>query len=427
MCPELRESGSSSVPSVRDLDLAPGDRVLVRVDYNVTFHEDGRGISDDTRISESLPTIEYLLERRCRVILCSHIGRPRGRRDDRYGLAPVAARLSDILSPSRAVSLAPDCVGPDVESMVARMAPGDVLMLENLRFHAGEEKNDADFAASLAKLADFYVNDGFGVAHRRHASTSGVAEFLPAASGLLMERELNTLSRVIDRPESPYAVVVGGAKVSDKIHVIERMAGIADMFLIGGGMATAFLSAAGAPIDDSILDATEVSLARRILEDSKSGAFELALPLDVIAAAEFERDSDAVTVMTDSIPPGYMVMDIGPRTVEAYAEKLSQALTVVWNGPMGVFEWPEFSNGTRGIARAIADLDRAYTVIGGGSTADAVNSMNLRERFSHVSTGGGATLDYLEGKTLPAIAALSKGSEPATPTGAGREPTGIRS
>ena len=427
MRPELRESGSSSVPSVRDLDLAPGDRVLVRVDYNVTFHEDGRSISDDTRISESLPTIEYLLERRCRVILCSHIGRPRGRRDDRYGLAPVVARLSEILDSSRAVSLAPDCVGPDVESMVARMAPGDVLMLENLRFHPGEEENDADFAASLAELADFYVNDGFGVAHRRHASTSGVAEFLPAASGLLMEQELNALNRVIDRPESPYAVVVGGAKVSDKIHVIERMVGIADMFLIGGGMATAFLSAAGAPIDDSILDATEVSLARRILEDSRGGAFELALPLDVIAAGAFERDSAAVTVMTDSIPPGYMVMDIGPRTVEAYTEKLSQALTVVWNGPMGVFEWPEFSNGTRGIARAIAGLDRAYTVIGGGSTADTINSMNLRERFSHVSTGGGATLDYLEGKTLPAIAALSKGAESATPTGAGREPTGIRS
>ena len=306
--------------------------------------------------------------------------------------------------------------------MVARMAPGDVLMLENLRFHAGEEENDVDFAASLAKLADFYVNDGFGVAHRRHASTSRVAEFLPSASGLLMERELDALSRVIDRPESPYAVVVGGAKISDKIHVIERMVGIADMFLIGGGMATAFLSAAGAPIDDSILDATEVSLARRILEDSKSGAFDLALPLDVIAAGKFERDSDAVTVIADSIPPGYMVMDIGPRTVETYTEKLSQALTVVWNGPMGVFEWPEFSNGTRGIARAIAGLDRAYTVIGGGSTADAVNSMNLRERFSHVSTGGGATLDYLEGKTLPAIVALSKGLESATPTGAGREP-----
>ena len=390
--------------SVRDLDLAPGDRALARVDYNVTFVGDTRDVSDDSRIVESLPTIEYLLERRCRVILCSHIGRPHGRRDERYSLAPVANQLSEIMR--RPIPLAPDCIGPEVEAMVERMSPGDILMLENLRFNIGEESNDREFARSLASLADFYVNDGFGVAHRNHASTSGVAGFLPSAAGFLIESEVSALDRVIHAPRHPYIIVMGGAKVADKVPVIDRLAGIADAFLIGGGMAASFLRAQGRLSEDSVPDSKDVALARRVLDRARADGVELLLPLDVVVGERFEESSEAVTVSVDSVPRGYVVMDIGPRTVQAYGARLECARMVVWNGPMGVFEWPAFARGTRGMAQAVAGLKKAYTVIGGGSTAAALRSLRLEDGFSHISTGGGATLEYLEGKELPGIAAL---------------------
>ena len=390
--------------SVRDLDIAPGDRALVRVDYNVTFVADTGQISDDSRIVESLPTIEYLLERQCRVILCSHIGRPRGRRDSRYSLTPVALRLSEMMR--RPIALAPDCIGKRVESAIAAMSPGHVLMLENLRFHIEEESNDPRFAHSLAKLADFYVNDGFGVAHRSHASTAGVTRFLPSVAGFLIESEVNALDNVIHTPAHPYIIVMGGAKVSDKVPVIDRLADIADAFLIGGGMAASFLCAQGKLDYDSGVDPDDVELALRVLDRAYADGVELVLPQDLILADRFDENANPLTARVDSIPRSHIVMDIGPETVHAYALRLETARTVVWNGPMGVFEWPQFSHGTRAIAHAIADLTDAYTVTGGGSTADVVRSLYLKNSFSHVSTGGGATLEYLEGRNLPGIAAL---------------------
>ena len=390
--------------SVRDLDIQPGDRALLRVDYNVTFVGDTGQISDDSRIVESLPTIEFLLERQCRVILCSHIGRPHGRRDDRYSLTPVALRLSEMMQ--RPIALAPDCIGKQVESAIADMSPGHILMLENLRFHIGEESNDSLFAQSLAKLADFYVNDGFGVAHRSHASTAGVTRFLPSVAGFLIESEVNSLDSVIHTPEHPYVIVMGGAKVSDKVPVIDRLADVADVFLIGGGMAASFLCAQGKLDYDSGVDVDDVELALRVLDRAYADGVELVLPLDVVVGESFDESAAPLTAGVDSIPGGHIVMDIGPETIRTYTRRLETARTVVWNGPMGVFEWPQFSHGTRAIAHAIAVLTDAYTVTGGGSTADVVQSLGLKDSFSHVSTGGGATLEYLEGRDLPGIAAL---------------------
>ena len=392
-----------NMKSLSDLRLGPGSRVLVRVDYNVPFKPGARQISDDSRIEASLPTVRYLTERGCRVVLCSHLGRPRGRRTAEDSLAPVARRLSEMLG--EPVPLAGDCVGLEAERAVGGVSNGGALLLENLRFHPGEEANDADFAAQLARLADFYVNDGFGAAHRKHASTYGVARMLPAAAGLLMEREMNALARVTRAPDHPYAVVVGGAKVEDKLPVIENLSGIADMFLIGGGMAAAFLAAAGYGWDS---DADERTAARRILEGAAYGDYEVVLPVDVTAADRFAEDATArnVSVAGVSAATGGLILDIGRDTVDMYAKRLASARTVVWNGPMGVFEWERFGRGTRGIAHAIAGLRDAYTVTGGGSTSDAVRSLGLADRFSHVSTGGGATLEYLEGRELPGIAAL---------------------
>ena len=390
--------------SVRDLDIAPGDRALVRVDYNVTFVGDTGQISDDSRIVESIPTIDYLLERGCRVILCSHIGRPHGRRDDSYSLTPVALRLSEIMQ--RPIALAPDCVGEEAETAISRMGPGHIVMLENLRFHIGEESNDREFARKLASLADFYVNDGFGVAHRSHASTAGVTDFLPSVAGFLIESEARALDGVIHTPEHPYVIVMGGAKVSDKVPVIDRLANIADVFLIGGGMAASFLCAQGKLSYDSGVDLDDVELALRVLDRARADGVEIVLPRDIVACDSFDESAAPDTICVDSIPRGRIVMDIGPRTVRLYRKRLENARTVVWNGPMGVFEWQRFSNGTRGIARSIAALDDAVTVTGGGSTADVVQSLGLKDAFSHVSTGGGATLEYLEGRELPGIAAL---------------------
>ncbi len=390
--------------SLRDVPFEPGARVIVRVDYNVPLHARTRAISDDSRIRESLPTIRYLRERGCRVALCSHLGRPKGRRDEAQSLKPVARRLSQMLSGE--ARFVEDCVGDEAEAAVESMASGEVSLLENLRFHHGEESNDPDFARSLARLADYYVNDGFGAAHRRHASTAAITDLLPSAAGFLMEREIEALRQVTERPRHPYAVAIGGAKVADKIAVIENLFEKVDTFLIGGGMAASFLSAAGAIPYAAGVDCQDVKLASHIMDLADARGGEIALPTDVVVSDRFAADAEPMTARVGEIPPSSSIMDIGPQTVREYRDRLAQAGTVVWNGPMGVFEWARFAQGTRGIAHAIADLDSAYSVVGGGSTADAVRSLHLAGRFSHVSTGGGATLEYLEGRDLPGIAAL---------------------
>ena len=392
--------------SVREANPPHGARVLVRVDYNVPMTDAG-GVSDDSRIAESLPTVRYLRERGCRVILCSHFGRPGGVRDESQTLAPAARRLSEILGGE--VRFVRDCVGDETESALAEMSPGDVALLENLRFHPGEETNDPVFASRLARLADYYVNDGFGAAHRRHASTVGVARILPASAGMLMEREIEALRQVTENPRRPYVVAIGGAKAADKAAVIENLRDKADAILIGGGMASAFLRAAGMipPANGADADADrEAELAGRIMSQAAGGGFKVCLPSDATIAESFAADAPASTLPVARIPRGALIMDIGPRTVGEYGAALAAARTAVWNGPMGVFEWRRFADGTRGIAERIAALDSAYTVCGGGSTADAVRSLGLADRFSHVSTGGGATLEYLEGRELPGIAAL---------------------
>ncbi len=396
--------------SVRDAKFEPGARALVRVDYNVPFAPgEPKRVSDDTRIAESLDTIEHLISRGCRVILCSHLGRPKGKRREGLSLSPVAERLRAMASFD--VAFAADCVGNAAERAVSDMRDGGVLLLENLRFHAGEEANDARFARRLASLADFYVNDGFGAAHRRHASTVGVADYLPACAGLLMEREIEALRAVTERPRKPYALVVGGAKVADKLPVMENLARVADVFLIGGGMAAAFLAASGALPARS--DAEDAALAARILERARREGCEVVLPTDVVVAERFAKDAARRACAPADAPDGWRILDIGAQTAARYAERLSEARTVVWNGPMGVFEWSPFAHGTRAVGEAIAALDCAYTVTGGGSTADAVRSLGIRERFSHVSTGGGATLECLEGRELPGIAALGDASDGA--------------
>ena len=400
-----------SKASVRDADLTPGARVLVRVDYNVPMTAGGDRVSDDSRIAESLPTVRHLRERGCRVILCSHRGRPGGVRDESQTLAPAARRLSELLGDD--VRFIRDCVGDETKSAIAEMRAGDVALLENLRFHAGEEANAPAFASQLARLAEHYVNDGFGAAHRRHASTVGVAQILPCSAGMLMEREIEALSRVTENPTRPYIVAIGGAKVADKAAVIENLSGRVDKFLIGGGMAAAFLRAAGKiPPADSADGDREVETSRRILSRAANGDFEIALPSDAVIAETFAEDAPATALPVGEIPRGALIMDIGQKTAADYGAALASARTVVWNGPMGVFEWRRFADGTRAIAERVAALDDAYTVCGGGSTADAVRSLGLANRFSRVSTGGGATLEYLEGKELPGIAALPNARQP---------------
>ena len=391
--------------SLLDLRLPRGQRVLLRTDYNVPFTDRTLQISDDSRISESLPTIRFLLERGCRVIVCSHRGRPHGVTDEALSMAPVADSLSQMIGSD--VGLWQGAVGRGLNEAVERMNPGDVMMLENVRFDLREEVNDPEYARNLADIADIYVNDGFSAAHRMHASTAGVAGLLPSAAGLLMVREIEALEKVTNSPKRPFAVVIGGAKVSDKIRIIDNLSDTADMIMIGGGMVSAFLEALSA-LDGPLNDAgtEEMRLARRVLRRAASRDCEVLLPTDVVVCEELDVDADAVTVHIDSIPAGSAIADIGPRTLSQYAERLSEARTVVWNGPMGVFEWPQFSNGTTGLARAISSIEGAHTVTGGGSTAAAVRSLELEKKFSHVSTGGGAVLAYLEGQELPGIAAL---------------------
>jgi phosphoglycerate kinase len=383
--------------TIRDIDVH-NKRVLVRVDFNVPI-KNGL-IGDDTRIRAALPTLEYLIKHQAILILCSHLGRPDGSPDPKYSLRPVAEHLSGLLG--KPVGFAEDCIGPDTISKVALLKPGDVLLLENTRFHAGETKNDDVMARQLANLADLYVNDAFGSAHRAHASTEGVARFLPAVAGFLMEKEIQYLGTVITDPEKPFVAILGGAKISDKIGVIRNLLSKADVILIGGGMANTFFKAEGYPVGDSLVEDEALGSAREFL---KTGRTQIRLPVDVMIADKFAADADWKVIQSGPIPDGWRILDIGPDTIAAYAKVIRKAKTVVWNGPMGVFEFPEFAKGTLGIAKMIAN-SQATSVIGGGESVAAIQQSGLADKISHISTGGGASLEMLEGLELPGVAAL---------------------
>lgn len=383
--------------TIEDVDVQ-GKRVLVRVDFNVPL-DDGE-VADDSRIEAALPTIRYLIEHGARVILCSHLGRPKGKPDPSLSLRPVAGRLSELLN--QPVAFAEDCVGRSAEEAAEALEGGDVLLLENTRFHPEEKANDPEFARQLASLAELYVNDAFGSAHRAHASTEGVAHDLPAVAGYLMQQEIEMLGKALDQPEHPYVAILGGAKVSDKIDVVRSLLKRADRMLIGGGMANTFLAAQGFEMRDSLVETDVIDTARQLLHDLGDS---LVLPVDVIVADAFDAEAKAQTVPVDSIPPGWRAMDIGPKTVDAFRSRLSGAKMVVWNGPMGVFEFPAFAEGTNQVAAAVAAVD-GTTIVGGGDSAAAVRRAGLADRMTHVSTGGGASLTFLEGKTLPGLAAL---------------------
>jgi phosphoglycerate kinase len=384
--------------TVRDVDVT-GRRVLVRVDFNVPL--EGGAVADDTRIRAALPTIRHLVDGRAKTVLCSHLGRPKGTPDPAYSLAPVAVRLGELLG--RAVRLAPDCVGATVRDLVAGMAAGDVLLLENLRFHAEEEKNDPAFARALAGLADIYVDDAFGSAHRAHASTAGVAEHLPAVAGFLMERELDFLGGALTDPARPFVAVLGGAKVSDKIAVIENLLGKVDALLVGGGMANTFLKAQGREIGKSLVENDKLGVAGTLLREA---GLKLVLPVDAVIADRLDAAAERRTVDVASVPQDWLIVDIGAKTIAAFTGRLRSARTVIWNGPMGVFEMEPFAAGTFAVARALAGLAGATTIIGGGDSAAAVEQAGVADRITHVSTGGGASLEFLEGKELPGVAVL---------------------
>jgi len=388
--------------TVRDIDLK-GKKVLVRVDFNVPLDPQTKAISDDSRIRAALPTIKYLLDKKSKVILCSHLGRPNGKVVEDMRLAPVAKRLSELLK--RPVPCARDCIGPEVETAVARMKEKDVLMLENLRFHAEEEKNDPAFAQALAKLADVYVNDAFGTAHRAHASTEGVTKYLPAVAGFLMEKEIDYLGKALAGAARPFAAIIGGAKVSDKMALLDNILGKVDYLLIGGGMCCTFLKAQNYNVGKSQVEDDKLNVARDLMSKAARTNVEVVLPGDVVVADKFATGAAVKTVPIGSIPPDWYVMDIGPNTVKSFSDRLKKCKTAFWNGTMGVFEYKEFKAGTEGIARQLAGL-KATTITGGGSTAEAVMDLGLEKKMSHVSTGGGAALEFLEGKTLPGVAAL---------------------
>ena len=383
--------------TVRDVDVR-GKKVLVRVDFNVPL-KDGQ-VADDTRIRAAMPTITYLLDNGAAVILISHLGRPKGERKPELSLRPVAAYLETLLE--RPVAFAEDCIGPAAESAAAALQPGEVLLLENTRFHPEEKKNDPQMARQLAALADLYVNDAFGSAHRAHASTEGVAHYLPAVAGFLMEKEIRYLGQAIANPEKPFVAILGGAKIGDKIGVIRNLLGKADQILIGGGMANTFFKAQGYPVGDSLVEDDALETARSLLADAGP---KLRLPVDVVIADAFDNEAERRVMAVAPIPEGWRILDIGPETVANYSKVIAGAKTVVWNGPMGVFEMPNFAKGTFGIAEAVAASD-AVSIVGGGDSVAAVRQSGLADKITHISTGGGASLEMLEGKVLPGLAAL---------------------
>jgi phosphoglycerate kinase len=391
--------------TIRDLDFKK-KKVLVRVDFNVPLKDGGAGsphiVTDDTRIRASLPTLQYLLEKGAALLLASHLGRPKGGPDPKYSLAPAAARLGELLG--KPVKLVPDCVGPVAEEAAAVLTPGDIVLLENVRFHPEEEKNEPTFAKKLSVLADIYVNDAFGSAHRAHASTEGVAHHLPAVAGFLMEKEIEYLGQAVENPRHPYIAILGGAKISDKIGVIENLLQKADRVLIGGGMANTFFKAQGLALGDSLVEEASLETAKALL--AKAGD-KLMLPVDAVLGDKFEDGAQKQVInVKDGVPAGWRILDIGPLTVAAYAAALRGAALVVWNGPMGVFEFPNFAHGTNGVAQAVAESG-ATTVVGGGDSVAAVEQAGLADKITHISTGGGASLEMLEGQTLPGLAALN--------------------
>ncbi len=390
--------------TIRDINVA-GKRALVRVDFNVPLDADQR-ITDDTRIRAALPTIEYLLDHGAAVVLMSHLGRPDGKVVDKLRMAPVAERLSEQLR--RPVQVASDSIGPQVEEQARALQPGQVLLLENLRFHKEEEKNDAAYARQLAALGDLYVNDAFGTAHRAHASTEGVTHFLPGVAGFLMEKEINFLGAALENPRRPFVAVIGGAKVSDKIAVLERLITLADTILIGGGMANTFLKAEGNEIGDSLYEEGKLDVARNLLAQARQRGIGFLLPVDVVIADRFAADANHKVVASNQVPAGWRILDIGPATLDQFRTALAGAQTIVWNGTVGVAEMPAFARGTNALIEILAERTRAgaTTIIGGGDSAAAVEQANAAEKMTHVSTGGGASLEFLEGRTLPGVAAL---------------------
>ncbi|KMZ44093.1 phosphoglycerate kinase [Brevibacillus brevis] len=387
--------------SIRDVELA-GKRVFCRVDFNVPM-QDGV-ITDDTRIRAAVPTIRFMMEAGAKVILASHFGRPKGQVVEEMRLTPVAAHLSSLLG--KDVRKLEDCQGADVEAAVERMESGDVILLENVRFHAGEEKNDPELAKSFAALADLFVNDAFGTAHRAHASTAGIAEYIPAVAGLLMEKEIRFMGGALSNPERPFTAIVGGAKVKDKIAVIENLLTKVDHLIIGGGMANTFLKAQGYGIGASLCEDDKLDLARTLMDQAKERGVQLLMPVDVVVADRFAADAEKQVVAIDAIPEGWMALDIGPKTVEQYHSVIVDSKTVVWNGPMGVFEMDAFAGGTIGVAKAMAACS-GTTIIGGGDSVAAVEKAGVAEQMTHISTGGGASLEFMEGKELPGVAVLA--------------------
>jgi phosphoglycerate kinase len=384
--------------TVKDIDLK-GKRVIMRVDFNVPM--DKGVVTDDKRIKAALPTIKYVLEQGASLLLMSHLGRPKGGPDAEFSLKAAADVLAGLLE--KPVLMAPDCVGPEVEKIAAALKPGEVVMLENTRFYSGEEKNDLELAKKMAALGDVYVNDAFGSAHRAHSSTEGIARFLPAVSGFLMEQELEYLGRAVSNPEHPYIAILGGAKISDKILVVETLLSKCDKLIIGGGMANTFMAANGLNMQDSLVESTSLETAKAILSRV---ADKLVLPVDAVIADKFDAEANTQVVDVDKIPAGWRMLDVGPKTIELYKQTLAGAKLIVWNGPVGVFEFPKFATGTFALAKLLADSG-ATTVIGGGDSASAVKKAGLAKQMTHVSTGGGASLEFLEGKELPGVAALN--------------------
>jgi len=388
--------------SLTDIDVN-GKKVFVRVDYNVPMDEN-LNITNDTRIRATLPTLDYLLEHHAAVILACHLGRPKGERVAKFSVKPVAARLAELLG--KEVQYAPDCVGPEAEKAAAALKAGEVLLLENLRYHKEEEKNDPEFSKQLAKLADLAVNDAFGVSHRAHASVAGIADHLEMVAGFLMEKEIKFVGQTVANPERPFVAIIGGAKVSDKIGVISNLLEKVDKIIIGGGMANTFNAAKGYHMEKSLTEPEKYDLARELLKKAEDKGVKVVLPVDVVIADEFAPNANAKVVDIDKIDAGWMALDSGPRSSDLYAEALKDAKTIVWNGPMGVFEMDAFARGTERVAQAVADSS-AVSIVGGGDSIAALKKTGLSDKITHISTGGGATLEFLEGKTLPGIAAIA--------------------